>query len=115
MRTNPAALVMPSSGLHCNSSDSTLVDWDQVVAAEGIRIRIRTLFSFSCGHVVGTEFHGSKNRRPFIACELALSGGRARDRSADLTLFRRALYQLSYPTGYPDTNVMETDRIWWRT
>jgi hypothetical protein len=27
------------------------------------------------------------------------SGGRARHRSADLTLFRRALYQLSYPTG----------------
>jgi hypothetical protein len=27
------------------------------------------------------------------------SGGRARYRSADLTLFRRALYQLSYPTG----------------
>ena len=31
----------------------------------------------------------------------ALPGGRARHRSADLTLFRRALYQLSYPTGQP--------------
>ncbi len=29
----------------------------------------------------------------------AFSGGRDRRRSGDLTLFRRALYQLSYPTG----------------
>jgi hypothetical protein len=29
----------------------------------------------------------------------AFSGGRTRCRSADLTLFRRALYQLSYPTA----------------
>jgi hypothetical protein len=28
-----------------------------------------------------------------------LAGGRDRRRSGDLTLFRRALYQLSYPTG----------------
>ena len=33
------------------------------------------------------------------ALVVVLPGGRARHRSADLTLFRRALYQLSYPTG----------------
>ena len=40
-------------------------------------------------------------RRAPMMCALvvALPGGRARHRSADLTLFRRALYQLSYPTG----------------
>jgi hypothetical protein len=43
-----------------------------------------------------------QNRPPVeMASELGVSGGRDRRRSGDLTLFRRALYQLSYPTGQP--------------
>ena len=36
------------------------------------------------------------------------SGGRDRHRSGDLALFRRALYQLSYPTVGPGTDDIRT-------
>jgi hypothetical protein len=38
-------------------------------------------------------------------------GGRGRDRSGDLTLFRRALYQLSYPTVTPQGGASGPDGI----
>jgi hypothetical protein len=52
-----------------------------------------------CGHVVGTKFWTQNRSTVFIASELAFFSGRDRRRSGDLTLFRRALYLLSYPTG----------------
>ena len=42
--------------------------------------------------------HATRIRTPELLAWM-FPGGRARHRSADLTLFRRALYQLSYPTG----------------
>ena len=52
-----------------------------------------------CGHVVGTTLRPRSACPREIASELLFSGGRDRRRSGDLTLFRRALYLLSYPTG----------------
>ena len=57
------------------------------------------LVSVPFGHVVGTKCGPSNGRGVETTLELGLSGGRDRRRSGDLTLFRRALYQLSYPTG----------------
>jgi hypothetical protein len=53
----------------------------------------------SSGHVVGTKIRLSISGEAKSVRELDFSGGRDRRRSGDLTLFRRALYQLSYPTG----------------
>ena len=65
------------------------------------------LVLISCGHVVGTNVR-FQNRPPAeAASELRLSGGRDRRRSGDLTLFRRALYQLSYPTSPRRTEVAD--------
>jgi hypothetical protein len=47
----------------------------------------------------GTKCRPRNGQSVEIAFELWISGGRDRRRSGDLTLFRRALYQLSYPTG----------------
>jgi hypothetical protein len=56
-------------------------------------------FCNSIGHVVGTKFLRQKGSYPKTASELVFYSGRDRRRSGDLTLFRRALYLLSYPTG----------------
>jgi hypothetical protein len=58
-----------------------------------------TAIRYSYGHVVGTKFRPQNGQSVEMHSELRLSGGRDRRRSGDLTLFRRALYQLSYPTG----------------
>ena len=51
------------------------------------------------GHVEGTAVtHGGINQ-VHTPADLHLLGGRDRRRSGDLALFRRALCQLSYPTG----------------
>jgi hypothetical protein len=57
------------------------------------------------GHVEGTKSRRQNRTTVKIASELAFSSGRDRRRSGDLTLFRRALYQLSYPTGQPNSIV----------
>jgi hypothetical protein len=50
-------------------------------------------------HVWGTKFWRPNLETPKGASELVFYSGRDRRRSGDLTLFRRALYLLSYPTG----------------
>jgi hypothetical protein len=60
---------------------------------------IATKFTKFCGHVVGTRFWPHRPCMPEITSDLPFSSGRDRRRSGDLTLFRRALYLLSYPTG----------------
>jgi hypothetical protein len=69
----------------------------------------------SLGHAWRTNPLGGNRPTVAMCSELEFSGGRDRRRSGDLTLFRRALYQLSYPTGWPSPIVMETDRIRRRT
>jgi hypothetical protein len=56
-------------------------------------------FPNSIGHVVGTKLETLKWFSPKGATTLVIYSGRDRRRSGDLTLFRRALYLLSYPTG----------------
>jgi hypothetical protein len=82
---------------------------------EPSKVHERELVPIPIWHVDGTKFRAI-NRQPVeTRSDLGVFGGRDRRRSGDLTLFRRALYQLSYPTGYPGSIVMKTDRIWWRT
>ena len=53
----------------------------------------------SVWHVCGTTWSVSRLRRARQAAHQEKLGGRDRRRSGDLALFRRALCQLSYPTG----------------
>jgi hypothetical protein len=50
-------------------------------------------------HVRGTKYRPNQMRPLILWPDLGFPGGRDRRRSGDLTLFRRALYQLSYPTS----------------
>jgi len=50
------------------------------------------------GHVEGTAVACAAARQARTPHDLDFFGGRDRRRSGDLALFRRALYQLSYPT-----------------
>ena len=52
--------------------------------------------------VRGTESGMEKPRPRDTPADLGFLGGRDRRRSGDLALFRRALYQLSYPTSGPE-------------
>ena len=73
---------------------------DQVDCAVGSRVAAAaTKTTKFCGHVVGTRLWPRRPGPSKTASELVFYSGRDRRRSGDLTLFRRALYLLSYPTG----------------
>jgi hypothetical protein len=58
-------------------------------------------------HVSGTPSGSDLASRPKTPADLGVLGGRDRRRSGDLTLFRRALYQLSYPTSSRRTEMAD--------
>ena len=89
----------PRSSSRCRRRVGCKLPYEtRVTFSERARTVSGDTFRFRWG-TWGHEIPLKNGLRVEMRSELVVSGGRDRRRSGDLTLFRRALYQLSYPTG----------------